>query len=453
MMYSERLASYGSKEDILGVFQKRPGCVFLDSGSHQYGLGRYSILACDPFREIIAWGGRVEIREGSGCRVVQGNPFEVLRKEIARERISDEGLFPFSGGAIGYVAYDAGQMREKESEVEAPDFRFGFYDGALVWDHESGTLDTVVRSSSGNWEETLHRLRSMVAEAGKTGRQSIFDVGDISSNFTREVYMDRVRKTQELIREGEIYQANLSQRFRASFEGSGLALYRRLKNSNPAPYAAYLNFGDEEILSSSPERFFYLNGRDINTRPIKGTRPRGKYAEEEAAFRKELESSEKDRAELLMIVDLERNDLGRICEPGSIAVKSLFEMETYASVIHQTATVEGRLKEGLDAIDCFGAMFPGGSITGAPKIRAMEVIEELETGHRGVYTGSIGYIGFDGRADFNIAIRTMRIANGELSFSVGGGIVWDSDPKSEYEETLHKAKALFDALGVTRNGD
>jgi para-aminobenzoate synthetase component 1 len=154
-----------------------------------------------------------------------------------------------------------------------------------------------------------------------------------------------------------------------------------------------------------------------------------------------------------MIVDVERNDLGRICEPGSIAVKSLFEMETYASVIHQTATVEGRLKEGLDAIDCFGAMFPGGSITGAPKIRAMEVIEELETGHRGVYTGSIGYIGFDGRADFNIAIRTMRIANGELSFSVGGGIVWDSDPKSEYEETLHKAKALFDALGVTRNGD
>ena len=452
-MVLERLASNCSIEDILGVFEKRPGCVFLDSGSHEYGLGRYSILACDPFKEIVAWGSRIEIREGSACRELRGNPFDVLREETAKERVSNEGDFPFSGGAIGYVAYDAGRERVEGLEDISPDFRFGFYEEALVWDHESKELHAVVRSGAKDKDWFLSRLKELVAKANAGSSQATFEIGEISSNFTREVYMERVGKTRELIRAGEIYQANLSQRFRGSFKGSGLALYRRLRNSNPAPYAAYLNFGDEQVLSSSPERFFYLNGQDINTRPIKGTRPRGANADEEAAFRKDLEHSEKDRAELLMIVDLERNDLGRICEPGSIAVKSLFELETYASVIHQTATVEGRLKPDLDAIDCFGAMFPGGSITGAPKIRAMEVIEELETGNRGVYTGAIGYIGFDGRADFNIAIRTMRIADGELSFNVGGGIVWDSDPKSEYEETLHKAKSLFDALGVTRNED
>jgi len=452
-MVSERLASHRSIEDILGVFEQRPGCVFLDSGSHEYGLGRYSILTCDPFKEIVAWGSRIEIREGTSCREFRGNPFDVLRKEIGKEKVEDQGNFPFSGGAIGYVAYDAGRARGEDLGNASPDFRFGFYDGALVWDHESKELHAVVRSGAKDKDWVLSRLKELEAEANGDSSLATFEIGEISSNFTREVYMDRVCKTRELIRAGDIYQANLSQRFRGSFEGSGLTLYRRLRSSNPAPYAAYLNFGVEEILSSSPERFFQLNGRDIDTRPIKGTRPRGANAEEEAAFRKDLENSEKDRAELLMIVDLERNDLGRICEAGSIAVKSLFELETYASVIHQTATVEGRLNSGLDAIDCFGAMFPGGSITGAPKIRAMEVIEELETGNRGVYTGSIGYIGFDGRADFNIAIRTMRIADGELSFNVGGGIVWDSDPKSEYEETLHKAKALFDALGVTRNGD
>lgn len=453
-MHSERLESDCSVERILANFEKRPGLVFLDSGSREYGLGRYSILASDPFKEIVAWGSWVEIREGSECRPVQGNPFEILREEIAKERVSSETLFPFAGGAIGYVAYDAGREREETlAKASDPDMRFGFYDGALVWDHELGTLHAVVRSNSKDRDQTLQRLRTMATDTSESAVLDSFQIGEISSNLTREGYMDRVCKTREFIRAGEIYQANLSQRFRASFQGRELALYLRLRQTNPAPYAAYLNFGDEVVLSSSPERFFLLNGRDVNTRPIKGTRPRGKNEEDESAFRKDLADSEKDRAELLMIVDLERNDLGRICEPGSIAVTSLFELETYASVIHQTATVVGRLEAGRDAIDCFDAMFPGGSITGAPKIRAMELIAELETGKRGVYTGSIGYIGFDGRADFNIAIRTMRITDGELSFNVGGGIVWDSDPKSEYEETLHKAKALFEALGVSRSGD
>ncbi len=453
-MPSERIADDCSIESLLAVFRKRSGCVFLDSGSHEYGLGRYSILASDPFKEFVAWGRRIEIREGDECRSEIGNPLEVLRNEIAKEPVFDQADFPFSGGAIGYVAYEA--LRADEAvplEAGSPDARFGFYDGALVWDHESNSLHLVAYPGSTDVDATLRRLKAMVSEAKEVEFSASFRVGEISSNFDRDGYLDRVRKTRELIRSGDIYQANLSQRFQADFEGDGLALYSRLRQANPAPYAAYLDFGDEEILSSSPERFFLLNEGRVDTRPIKGTRPRGSNEAEEAAFRKDLARSEKDRAELLMIVDLERNDLGRICQPGSIAVEALFALETYASVIHQTATVVGQLEAGKDVADCFGAMFPGGSITGAPKIRAMEVIEELETGRRGVYTGSIGYIGFDGRADFNIAIRTMRIADGELSFNVGGGIVWDSDPQSEYEETLHKAKALFDALGVSRNAD
>ena len=437
-------------ERALEVFRNRSGCVFLDSSFRGYGLGNCSILACEPYKELVVRGGKAEIVENGQLATPSGDPLEILREEIEKERVPDSSNGPFVGAAIGYIAYEAGSPRAPDPGTAT--LRFGFYDEAVVWDHQAGSVRCLARTGVGR-EGGLDRLRRLVEVVRHTRISAESSIGAVSSNFTRSRYLERVERTRQYIAAGEIYQANLSQRFRARFKGDGLALYRRLRAANPAPYAAYLNFEDEEILSSSPERFFFLDKGRIDTRPIKGTRPRGKTAEEEKSFMNELARSEKDRAELLMIVDLERNDLGRICREGTIAVENLFQLETYASVIHQTASISGALRTPFGAVDCIRAMFPGGSITGAPKIRAMEVIDELEGRSRGVYTGSIGYIGFDGRADFNIAIRTMRIADGELSFNVGGGIVWDSVPESEYDETLHKAKSLFDALGVEWNGE
>ena len=322
-MRSIALRNDCSIDRILSVFEKRPGCVFLDSGSHEYGLGRYSILASDPFKELVFGEGRAEIREGEKRQSIEGNPFDLLREQLDESVVGYDGQFPFSGGAIGYVAYDIGQIGNGVSKKRpGPEMRFGFYDGALVWDHELGTLQAVTYSHFQNCVETLQRLQALVDSASEAEIEGSFQLGDVSSNFSREAYLQRVRKTREYIKAGEIYQANLSQRFRASFQGSGASLYRRLRRFNPAPYAAYLKFGDEEILSSSPERFFLLQDGSIDTRPIKGTRPRGTSEIEDEAFRRDLAQSEKDKAELLMIVDLERNDLGRICQAGSIRVKS-----------------------------------------------------------------------------------------------------------------------------------
>ncbi|MGH7162990.1 MAG: aminodeoxychorismate synthase component I, partial [Planctomycetota bacterium] len=264
----------------------------------------------------------------------------------------------------------------------------------------------------------------------------------------RDAYLAAVRKAREYIRAGDVFQVNYAHEFRARFRGEPLALYLRLREANPAPYGAYLDLGGgRAILSTSPELFLRLRGRDVQTRPIKGTRPRGRGEREDAALREELARSEKDAAELAMIVDLERNDLGRICVPGSVVVAEERAVETYASVHHQVATVRGEVEEGYDRGDLIAAAFPGGSVTGAPKVRAMEIIDELEAGHRGPYTGAIGLFGDDGSLDLNIAIRTVVVANGEARLHVGGGIVADSDPEAEFEETLAKGRAIFHAWG------
>jgi para-aminobenzoate synthetase component 1 len=263
--------------------------------------------------------------------------------------------------------------------------------------------------------------------------------------------MEAVEKVREYIRNGDIFQANLSQRFEVSLATNPYAIYRRLRSINPAPFAAYLNFDDVKIISASPERFLKLDGDIIQTRPIKGTRPRGKTAVEDERLANELLSSEKDRAENVMIVDLERNDLGRVASYGSVIVPELTALESYATVFHLTSTVEGRLADGKDRVDLLKATFPGGSISGAPKVRAMEIIEEIEPTRRSVYTGAIGYLGFDGGMDLNIAIRTIMAVRNKMYFQAGGGIVFDSDPESEYNETLDKASALMQALGISDN--
>ncbi len=270
----------------------------------------------------------------------------------------------------------------------------------------------------------------------------------LSSNFTRPAYLAAIRRTKDYISAGDIYQVNLSQRLSAPLTTSPWQLYDRLARENPSPFAAYFRTPDATIISCSPERFLQVRGREVETRPIKGTRPRGATPEEDARLAQELLSSEKDRAENVMIVDLERNDLGRVCEFGSVHVPELFAIEQYATVHHLVSTVRGRLRPGATALDCLRESFPGGSITGAPKVRAMEIIEELEPTRRGVYTGAIGYLCFSGDMDTNIVIRTIVIQNGLAHFQVGGGIVADSVPEAEYQETMDKARALTRALAA-----
>ena len=285
-----------------------------------------------------------------------------------------------------------------------------------------------------------------MAAAGGAAAESLAGAAEPVSNFTRDEYIGRVRRVREYIAAGDVYQINLTQRFATEFRGDPYSLYRRLRAASPAPFAAYLNGGDFQVLSSSPERFLRLTGREVETRPIKGTRPRGATPEADALRSAELSASEKDRAELLMIVDLARNDLGRVCETGSVRVDELGRLETHPTVHHLVATVRGRLRPECDALDAVRAAFPGGSITGAPKVRAMQLIDELETVRRGVYTGAIGWIGFDGGCDLNIAIRTIVCSGGQAFYHVGGGVVWDSEPEREFQETLDKGRAMRSAL-------
>jgi para-aminobenzoate synthetase component 1 len=265
-------------------------------------------------------------------------------------------------------------------------------------------------------------------------------------NLSRADFCTAVQRVRGYIASGDVYQVNLSQRARCTYDGNSVALYQALRLGNPAPYGAYLDLGDWQLISTSPEQFLHKTGRQLETRPIKGTRPRGIDDEADRQNEAALRVSQKDRAELLMIVDLERNDLGRVAEFGSVQVEGLYQLEHYARVIHQTARVKATLAKHKDVYDALAALFPGGSITGAPKIRAMQIIEELEPTRRGAYCGSIGYIGFDGDAEFNIAIRSLHLKDGQLDYQVGGGIVWDSDPEDEYQETLDKARAIRETI-------
>jgi len=391
-------------------FAARRHCVWLDSAAGK-GL---CLLAADPYRVIRAKGRQVEISTPAGTQHCDANPFDVLNAELAQSH----------GTAIGYFGYDLKKFVEKlparaVDDLGLPDLWFGFYDAPLVFENGTGVPP--------------------VPPPSPTGRNA-----DASSNFTRDAYRRAVRLAKEYIAAGDIYQVNLSQRFQCPVDVPAPAVYLALRAANPAPYCAYLDIGDAQILSSSPECFLKLDGRQVITRPIKGTRPR-------AVDPAELRASPKDNAELLMITDLERNDLGRVCEFGSVHVPELVRVESFATVHHLVATVAGTLRREVSHVDCVRACFPGGSITGAPKIRAMEIIDELEPHARGIYTGAIGYFGTNGRSHFNIAIRTaVYQPGGRLTFQAGGGIVADSDPDAEYDETLAKAQGIFNALNQLR---
>ncbi|MEI6858178.1 aminodeoxychorismate synthase component I [Psychrilyobacter sp.] len=460
-MKKAKIIDFKSNLDSMELFEaiKKDGNYpfFLDSGMDSEKLGRYSFIGVDPFLMIKSEGNRVSLEEDGKVKTMDGNPLDILQEKLDLYKIEREEI-PFVGGGVGYFSYDLAHLMEKlpkkvKKNVDIPEMVMGFYDGIIIIDHRDNKKYIGAIGFKENIEEIIKKIENNIEQHEKKlkieeTKKNLKD-RDINSNMTEEYYLASIKKLKDYIYSGDIYQVNLTQRFECDFEGDSNELYKNLKAINPAPFAVYLDFGEGEIISSSPERFIKLTDGTIETRPMKGTRPRGKSKEEDERLKAKLINSKKDRAELLMIVDLMRNDISRVAKTGSVKVTELFHLEEYATVLQMVATIEGELKDELSAVDIIKSTFPGGSITGAPKIRAMEIIDELETTARNIYTGSIGYLGFDGDMDLNIAIRTIVLKDEKAYFQVGGGIVWDSDPHEEYEESLVKGQALVKALNIT----
>ena len=397
---------------------------WLDSAMADGRLGTASLFGAEPGLVLRSYGTTVELWTRAGTQRFSGNPFEVLR-DLLRERAGGQGA------AVGYLAYELKRFVEDvparaRDDLGLPECHLSFYDRVARFDP--------------------HPLATGHAVAPR--HSPLSDADAPPSNFGPEAYKRAVQRVRDYIVAGDIYQVNLSQRFSLPLAGDPFDAYLRLRDRNPAPFAAYIAMPEARVLSASPERFLSFDPvtRRVQTRPIKGTRPRGRTVAEDEALAAALLASVKDRAENVMIVDLERNDLGRVAVIGSVRVTELAALETFPTVFHLTSSVEATLRDDRDLVGLLLAAFPGGSITGAPKIRAMEIIDELEPAARGVYTGAIGYIGFDGRMDLNIAIRTIVVKGGMAYFQAGGGIVADSVPEMEYQETLHKAWALAGAV-------
>lgn len=441
--------------ELYSIFKDREYSFILDSGMDYEKLGRYSFIGYEPFKVFKSKDDQITVLENGVEKNYKGDPFEKLKEVMAKHRMDYTSDIPFVGGAVGYFSYDLCHHIEKLprtaiDDVNIPDMFLGFYDGVIIVDHLKNEVFVASLGIKDREEVVVEQIEDSILN-GKVEEMKDSEIKEkptLVSNFKKKDYIDSVNKVKEYIRSGDIYQANLTQRFKCDLNEDAYDLYSRLRSINPAPFASYINFGEGQIVSSSPERFIRIKDKKIETRPIKGTRPRGKTPEEDKINREELLSSEKDKAELLMIVDLERNDIGKISKTGTVEVTELFHLEEYATVYHLVSTVVGDIKEDCDVIDAIKATFPGGSITGAPKIRSMEIIDSLEPTQRNIYTGSIGYIGFNGDVDLNIVIRTIVVKDNKAYFQVGGGIVWDSDAQLEYEETLHKARALIKALNA-----
>ncbi len=442
-----------------------PGPALLESGPGFGAAGRWSILAAHPRLVFERDGRRSKAGPGFGPRALTALDDLLRRLHLAGPRTStDTDRPPFQGGLIGYFGYDMAPWLERlprrprpavmgslaAHPPRMPDVRFALYDTFVAVDHATGAAELwavdLLGEGAAATERRWEGWRTALDRPAPAPRPDSFRTPP-ESNFTREAYLAAVRRALEYIAAGDIFQVNLSQRFAARLgEVEGLDLYLRLKARSPAPFAAFLGWGDSAIVGASPESFYQVRGDHIITRPIKGTRPRGGSPGEDARLIGELTASAKDRAELTMIVDLERNDLGRVCRYGSVRVTEPLAVESFAQVHHLVATVEGRLRPGVGPIDVVRAVFPGGSITGAPKIRAMEIIDELEPTLRGPYTGAVGYFSRGGTSAFNIAIRTMLVERDVVSYQVGGGIVADSEPEAEYEETLHKGRGVREVI-------
>lgn len=444
--------------DLFETLVDQPWAVFLDSGHPGCDQGRYDILSANPSTTLVTHGMRTLVQNRSGIRRTAEDPFVLLGRELEGRHAAAADDLPFVGGAIGYFSYDLGRRLERLPVIACdrdtlPEMAVGIYQWAVIVDHRERVAWLAGHCHDAIEKARLQRLAAKLSSNNGAVRRRPFRVtSPITSNLTRSEYLAAFDRIQHYIREGDCYQVNLAQRFSARVEGDPWLAYRQLRRINPAPYGAYLGLPFVQILSASPERFLRVAHAAVETKPIKGTRPRSPIVEVDSLLARELASSEKDRAENLMIVDLLRNDLSKCCAAGSVKVPKLFDVESFATVHHLVSTVTGRLDAHSHAIDLLRACFPGGSITGAPKLRAMEIIEELEPERRSVYCGSIGYVGFDGDMDTNIAIRTLTVTRGTATVAAGGGIVFDSVGEQEYQETLDKASAMLRLLSMFQTG-
>ena len=435
--------------ELFHYFSGEKDCVFLDS-SLVNKLGRYSIIGIYPYLKLC--------KDGSGFYVndqleTKDTFEEYLRRYLTDHVDQNQSELPMVSGAIGYFSYEYGRKlmevpSVKADLVEIPDAMLVFYDLYIIEDrHEKRTYlvaNGMTEKAEKTLESVLQRITEPLPEKDRTHKEN-YNI-EVTPNFEKEEYKRAVDDMIRYIIEGDIYITNMTQQLSVKSEKKPLDVFYDLRENNPSPFGGYLDYGDFQIVCASPERFLKMKKGHVNTRPIKGTRKRGETPEEDLRMRTELENSEKDKSELLMIVDLERNDLNRVCRPGSVKVTELFTVEEYATVFHLVSDIEGELETGKNVMDLLEATFPGGSITGAPKYRAMEIIDELENNRRNLYTGSIGYLTLDGDCDFNIVIRTALHKNGTYHLGVGGGITAESDLEFEYEETLQKAKAVLEAM-------
>ncbi|HEX9764021.1 MAG TPA: anthranilate synthase component I [Candidatus Acidoferrales bacterium] len=434
-------------------------------------IARYSFMGVDPYLRLRYRDGAAEIAEGERVERRTGNLFDELRRLTRAHRpVAVPGLPPFTSGAVGYLAYDVVRLLERLPEratddLKLPDAQFLFFSQLVAFDHVRHQILLIAnvfcdgkKTPRQQYDQAVAQLDVLEAALGEAPRRR----GgarprrtvhlNVESNFRHSDYLAAVRRAKRHIRAGDIYQVVLSQRFRAPIQADPFSIYRALRIVNPSPYMYFLNLDGLQVVGSSPEMLVKVQGRDAFYRPIAGTRPRGGGEEEDRRLEHQLRNSVKERAEHIMLVDLGRNDLGRVCEYGSVKVEELMQVERYSHVMHLVSSLRGRLRRGVDCFDALAACFPAGTVTGAPKVRAMQIIDELEPARRGLYAGCVCYLDFSGNLDSCIAIRTLVIKDGVAYVQAGGGIVADSRPDREYQETVNKAKALLAAIEMAEEG-
>ncbi|HFC92622.1 MAG TPA: aminodeoxychorismate synthase component I [Leucothrix mucor] len=463
MTQTINLPYFENSADLFSQLADREWSIFLDSGFPSESAGRYDILASEPIATIISDAKTSIVSSGSSDKQYSStSPFDVLRsiiKHYTPDNNNGDSYLPFQGGALGYLSYDLARTIEKlpnlaDDNEQLPDMAIGIYTWAVIVDHKQkkSYLTGEVKRKNPHWSwQQLIKIFSQPPAMFQADNNKFIVTSAVKSNFDYAQYRSAFKRIKRYILAGDCYQINLTQRFSASANGNPWDAYQQLRKLNPAPFSAYINTPFGQILSSSPERFLQVERNKVEAKPIKGTRPRSDDPMRDKQQITSLQASLKDRAENIMIVDLLRNDISRVCKIGSVSVPRLFEVENYTTVHHLVSTIQATLANNKDTIDLLKACFPGGSITGAPKIRAMEIIEELEPDRRGIYCGSIGYIDFNGNMDTNIAIRTLVYNQNIIRFWVGGGIVHDSELDAEYQETFDKGKPLLELLDNLTN--
>lgn len=436
---------YYKNSCIYGEFIKKNNWfIYLDSCNDIGSFGTYDILSCNPYIKMTSNGNFINIENNGVKSSFYDNPFDVIKKYYKQNNINSE--FPFSSGMIGYFGYDALKTSKSENQ-DFPDIAVGFYDWAIVVDHNKKETYVVYKKINTFIDKIVDYFSVRNTFADKKTKYKFFN---FHQNTSKSNYIKDVLLIKKYISDGDCYQVNYSQNFSAKYDGDPWDIYKDIRKLNPAPYSSFFSFDNKYIISSSPERFISINNNCVQTKPIKGTLKRLPDPKEDFSQIDILKNDEKNLAENLMIVDLLRNDLSKCCMLGTVKVSKLFEIESYASVHHMVSTIEGKLEKNNTSIDILEACFPGGSITGAPKKRSMEIIDELENRNRGVYCGSIGYFDENNNMDTNICIRTIMLTKNTINFAAGGGIVHDSNPEDEYYESLEKVSIFIKYFS---NGD